>query len=52
MLTKGDFRFPNPVEKWKTHLDISQEGQRKDAWVDIAFLWLLIYEANRSENGT
>lgn len=37
VLTEGDFRFPNPVEKWKTHLDMSQEGQRKDALVDIAF---------------
>lgn len=52
VLTEGDFRFPNPVEKWKTHLDMSQEGQRKDALVDIAFLWLLIYGANRPGNGT
>lgn len=51
MVTEGDFRFQSCGEM-KTHLDMSQEGQRKDAWVDIAFVWLLIYGANRPGNGT
>lgn len=46
------FQIPQPCGEMEEPLRHVPGTQRKDAWVDLAFLWLFLYGANRPRNST